>query len=400
MRHESNSTFYAIDYSEMSCFSIMKFDFEDRCKLAVKVEECDILSTMVHYFVLMYCDLEIRSKVSELCALFFILVLVISLMVIISIVVESHFSPMLKVISMKMGLNEYVAGSTLLAIGNSLPDALANMLPVRSEAPMFAISISNSMAIVLVSGGMVCYLKPFKMNPNSTVRDLLVLILACETLTFILLRHKHLYAKDGIYLICGYFIYLIVIIGDLIAARMTVNSLRRQIAEANRRPASAERRAQIARMKFKLKELEKDHRLSIHRHKKKRRSSSWGDSNDSDQPHHIRDEWTHGFTTPWPKKINADVDFEETRTILHSSENSKNLFLFADFWDTVMPINMEEWGFCGMLWSAFAAIKGTFRARLYVISAHCGLREGQARLEQVAQLHTDNHLPLNNDYPG
>ncbi|SPP74321.1 blast:Sodium/potassium/calcium exchanger 6%2C mitochondrial [Drosophila guanche] len=344
--NDDNKTFYAMNYHEMSCFGIMDVDYEDRCMLADKLAECDVLSTMVHYFTLLYCDLNIRSKLTELCALFIMLLVIFALMVTISIIVESHFSPMLKIISMKMGLSEYVAGSMLLAIGNSMPDALANMLPVRSEAPMYSISISNSLAIVLVAGGMVCYLKPFKMNPHNTLRDLLILMLACETLTFVLLRHERLYARDGIYLICGYCVYVLVNISDLIVVRKTIKSLRAQISEAILSPESEERNAQIGRMRYTLNELEKDHQLSIHRHRGRRRSSSWRFHSDSEIPHSAR-RFSYGFTTPRPKPTTPEVDFEATRTILHSNQNSRNLFLFADFWETVLPLDLEKWAFSG-----------------------------------------------------
>ncbi|XP_026842173.1 uncharacterized protein LOC113565166 [Drosophila persimilis] len=133
----------------MSCFAIMEYAFEERCALAHKVHECDIVSTLSNYFSLLYCELKIRRRIEELIALFFILVLVLCLMVLISNVVDSHFSPMLKIIAMKMGMSQYIAGTTLVALGNTLPEALANMMPVRSEAPMYSISISNSLTLIL-----------------------------------------------------------------------------------------------------------------------------------------------------------------------------------------------------------------------------------------------------------
>ncbi|XP_004444382.2 mitochondrial sodium/calcium exchanger protein-like isoform X1 [Drosophila pseudoobscura] len=347
MNNSQGTDPFAIRYDQMSCFAIMEYAFEERCALAHKVHECDIVSTLSNYFSLLYCELKIRRRIEELIALFFILVLVLSLMVTISNVVDSHFSPMLKIIAMKMGMSQYIAGTTLVALGNTLPEALANMMPVRSEAPMYSISISNSLTLILVGGGVICYLKPFKMNPHSTMRDLLYLILSCEVLTFLLLRPKTITPRDGIYLIILYVLYLILIFTDLIGQRLTINSLRRQIDEAYQMSASEERNYQIRKMENTLKELEKDHRIRIHQYGNKRRSLSWRGS--SEHPSKSSRRISLGFATSYPTGANPEVDFEETRTVLYSSSNSRNRFLFSDFLENLMPIDLERWQFVGYL---------------------------------------------------
>ncbi|XP_033254572.1 mitochondrial sodium/calcium exchanger protein-like isoform X2 [Drosophila miranda] len=272
--------------------------------------------------------------------------MILALMVIISSVVDSHFSPMLKIIAMKMGMSQYIAGTTLVALGNTLPEALAYMMPVRSEAPMYSISISNSLTLILVGGGMVWYLKPFKMNPH-TMRDLLYLILSCEVLTFLLLRPKTITPRDGIYLIILYVLYLILIFTDLIGLRLTINSLRRQIDEAYQMSASEERNDQIGKMENTLKELEKDHRIRIHQHGNRRRSVPWRSS--SENPLKASRRISLGFATSYPKGPKPEVDFEATRTVLYSRSNSRNRFLFSDFLENLMPIDLEQWEFVGYL---------------------------------------------------
>ncbi|XP_017145941.1 mitochondrial sodium/calcium exchanger protein-like [Drosophila miranda] len=340
-----NDNPFGIRYDEMSCFAIMEYAFEERCALAHKVHECDIVSTLSNYFSLLYCELKIRRRIEELIALFFILVIVLGLMVIISNVVDSHFSPMLKIIAMKLGMSQYLAGTTLVALGNTLPEALANMMPVRSDAPMYSISISNSLALILVGGGMVWYLKPFKMNSHNTMRDLLYLILSCELLTFLLLRPKTITPRDGIYLIILYALYLILIFTDLIGLRLTINSLRRQIDEAYQMSASGKRNDQIRKMENTLKELEKDHRIRIHQYGNKKRSVSWRGS--SEHPLKSSRRISLGFATPYPKREKPEVNFEATRTVLYSRSNSRNRFLFSDFLENLMPIDLELWEFVG-----------------------------------------------------
>jgi len=98
------------------------------------------------------------------------------------------FSPVLKIISLKLHMNEYLAGVTLLAFGNCSPEIIANLMPVRADAPIFTIAVGNTLAIILLSGGTVCFLRPFKMNGHCTLRDLLFLLLGVEVLRFVMIK--------------------------------------------------------------------------------------------------------------------------------------------------------------------------------------------------------------------
>lgn len=85
-------------------------------------------------------------------------------------------------------MNEYLAGITFLAFGNSCPDIFANLMPVRAEAPIFTIAVGNALAIILLSGGTVCFLKPFQMNGHCVIRDLLFLMLGVEVVRYFMVK--------------------------------------------------------------------------------------------------------------------------------------------------------------------------------------------------------------------
>lgn len=51
------------------------------------------------------------------------------------------------------------------------------------------------------------------------------------------------------------------------------------------------------------------------------------------------------------------VDFEATRTILHSKRNPKNLFLWGDFLDSLNPIDAMDWKLAGPFQRAFIVIR-------------------------------------------
>jgi len=51
------------------------------------------------------------------------------------------------------------------------------------------------------------------------------------------------------------------------------------------------------------------------------------------------------------------VDYEETRTILHSKSNSKNLFLWNDFLEALNPIDAMDWKLAGSFQRLFIIIR-------------------------------------------
>lgn len=152
-------------------------------------------------------------------------------------------APALKVLSLKMHMNEYLAGVTILAFANSSPDLIANLMPIKENAALFTSIVSNALAILLLSGGMVCYLKPFKMDGHSTAQNLLFLLLSVELLRFIMVKGdsvtetesiskslannmtKYSYDHDWVaVLLSVYVAYLVVNVADLLLVRYSIRS--------------------------------------------------------------------------------------------------------------------------------------------------------------------------------
>jgi len=83
-----------------------------------------------------------------------------------------------------MRINEYMAGVMLVGVANSTPDLLVNLSPVRRESLTFNIAMANALTIICLSGGAVCFIRPFRMNGHSVFRDLLFLVLIIELVRF------------------------------------------------------------------------------------------------------------------------------------------------------------------------------------------------------------------------
>lgn len=106
--------------------------------------------------------------------------------------------PILKILASSMNMGEYVAGITIGCLGSSLPDLLVSLMPVREHAPIFTIAQSNSLAVVLIVGGVLCYLKPICINGYCTIRDILFLVLCTETVLLFLYYDRNLSKMDAI----------------------------------------------------------------------------------------------------------------------------------------------------------------------------------------------------------
>lgn len=104
----------------------------------------------------------------------------------------------MKLIAFKLQLTEYLAGITVLTFMNAFPNLLSNMLPIRSRSALFSIAATNCMVDVLLIGGLVCFLKPFKMDGGAVVRDLLFLTLALELTHYFIISESNVITEECI----------------------------------------------------------------------------------------------------------------------------------------------------------------------------------------------------------
>ncbi|XP_022220280.2 mitochondrial sodium/calcium exchanger protein [Drosophila obscura] len=315
----------------MSCLTVMKLPYERRCMMARQVLDCQTIINLFNYFKMMYCAFHISDKFTEISVMVLFCLLVIAFLLLMTLTIDVFFAPAMKIISMKLHMNEYLAGVTLLAFGNTCPDLIANLMPIRADAPIFTITVGNSLVIILLSGGMVCFLKPFKMNGPSTIRDLLFLLLSVVTLRSIIFSEGNVSIAEAVQLISIYLSYLIINILDLLLLRYTIKKLRKEVIRLKTSPATE---GEISEKKRLLSELERDDELNINDTKQLNRTQSGSIEK--------------GFFFNTKQRIRPQVvNHVATRTILYNVRNPKNLFLVTEFFESLNPIDMEEWQLAG-----------------------------------------------------
>ncbi|XP_065719594.2 mitochondrial sodium/calcium exchanger protein isoform X2 [Drosophila suzukii] len=350
--HEKNLkyNFTEIDYEfhyfikNMSCRAVMRLPYSYRCQMAKQVGDCKRIINLFNYFRMMYCSIHIDNKTTEVLFMFLFSFICVAFLWLMSFNIGAYFSPVLKIISLKLHMNEYLAGVTLLAFGNCSPEIIANLMPVRADAPIFTIAVGNTLAIILLSGGTVCFLRPFKMNGHCTMRDLLFLLLGVEVLRFVMIKEGAVTMCEAIVLFFIYVVYVVINIADVIIMRFYIKKLRKEVDHLGNLtpPPTKELQAKLRT----LTSLEVENDIQISDTTKYRRSRNSGN--------HFSDTTKAGyFVTPRPKERPEEVDHEANRTNLHNSENPKNLLLFTEFLHSLNPIDGEAWqlgGKCNRLY--------------------------------------------------
>ncbi|XP_017000976.1 mitochondrial sodium/calcium exchanger protein [Drosophila takahashii] len=329
------STYTFNNYSNfmenVSCLLVMDLHFTHRCHMAKHISDCRYITYLFNYYVMMYCTFEINNKMTEISVMLLFALIYCIFLCILYKCVNNYLTSTLKIAAQKFRINEYMAGVMLVGVANSTPDLLVNRSPVRDTSLAFNTAMANALTVICLSGGAVCFIRPFRMNGTSVFRDLLFLLLAIELVRLIIADISYKPWVKGALFIGIYPLYLLINIGDVLLQRHTIKKLRKEIEHMRHIPSSHRHDRELADKIILLNGLEEDDEIQIFESK----------------VFHKRSFDAGFFVTPKPLIRHKGVDAETNRTILHSKSNPKNLFLFRDFFHTINPINSEQWAVSG-----------------------------------------------------
>ena len=127
----------------------------------------------------------------------------------IGIAASDFFCPNLSTIATVLGINENVAGVTLLAFGNGSPDVFSTFAAMNSHSGSLAIGelIGAATFITAVVAGSMAIVQPFKVNRGSFVRDVSFFIVAVA-FSMVFLADGRLQLWESIVMICFYLVYV------------------------------------------------------------------------------------------------------------------------------------------------------------------------------------------------
>ncbi|XP_070065003.1 mitochondrial sodium/calcium exchanger protein-like [Drosophila virilis] len=202
-------------WTKVNCFAVMDFPYDQRCEFVRNANNCIQGTNFVPYMHLLACDFKCRNVFQEHIFVSLFLILCFELLLFLSNVAHYYYTPALKVVSRMLHMNEHLAGVTIMALGNTLPDLFANMWAIYDDTAVFANCLSSALFVTMFTGGLVCYISPFRMSAYDTVRDLLFFMFGVMLLEYIIITEESVTIAECILMMTVYVIYLIVNVIDV-----------------------------------------------------------------------------------------------------------------------------------------------------------------------------------------
>ncbi|XP_017024629.1 mitochondrial sodium/calcium exchanger protein [Drosophila kikkawai] len=326
-------------WEKVNCFVAREFPYEEKCDFVSRAVDCNRSTNVIPYMLLMSCKLKCINAFQEHCVLALFGIMCFFMLTILINVVYNYYGPALESVSKLIHLNEHLAGVTILAFGNSSADLFANLANIRSKVPVYSASISSALFVSMVSGGIICYITPFRMNGFETVRDILFLIFGLSLVNFFLMRETEVSSFEFIVMFLVYIFYIVVNVVDLYLMRREVKIINAKIDELEDMEDTEENDAKMHDLKKTLNRFQ-DHKLEIY---EKRRQGSMSKMQ---------------FTTQrMTMHTRISVNQEQNRNAMYDRRRGKNFRLFKDFLLAVRPFRCRDWRTSNMVERAILLAK-------------------------------------------
>ncbi|XP_017849202.1 mitochondrial sodium/calcium exchanger protein-like [Drosophila busckii] len=333
-------------FKKVSCFVVTGFPYEDRCAFVLNATSCIAGTNFVPYMRIMSCDIGVQNQFQELVFVSVLLLLCFELLLGMAVVVNSYYSPALKVLSRLCRLNEHLAGVTFLAIGNSTPDMFSDLSGLDDVSPVVANTFSLAMFVTIFTGGLICYMSPFKMNKHATVRDILFFILGVSLLEYVVTTGNEVTLTECIFMFVVYFMYLIVNFADVYLMRATMRHMLRQIIVLEKQNLTPELKKKLETLQKKYNYYAEDEHFQILQ--RRSRAFSFNTGGNSDR---------FTFSTRKTDIPRHTVDIHGNRNVFHSSTVPRNHRLCKDFLEALNPIDVYNWKKANLSLRAFYVAK-------------------------------------------
>ena len=154
----------------------------------------------------------------------------IYLVLTIGTVADAFFVPTLTAISAQLGLNDNVAGVTLVAIGNGAPDIFSAVASFTNSDPAVAqLAIGSllgaGMFVIMVVSGACMIITPFKPPSRPVLRDIIAYIWGLYWLLYCLYKGR-IELFDSIGFLVFYVVYVaMVVIGSKYFSKMPMTNV-------------------------------------------------------------------------------------------------------------------------------------------------------------------------------
>ncbi|XP_073839389.1 mitochondrial sodium/calcium exchanger protein-like isoform X2 [Musca autumnalis] len=204
------------------------------------------------------------------------------------------FCPSLKVLSSMLGLNENVAGVTLLAFGNCAPDMMTSITGLSGESRrLYSDILGAGLFVVFCVAGSIVAFVPFVTQPTNFLRDCLFLLLAVVFIDYSMVTDKAISVVEGAAILGIYLCYIVVVCLDQYLVVQKVKAIKAETRSLS--SASSEYYSRLSR----------EAHFEIH-----------------------------------SRSCSQQI---EPNSIPYNVDHNANYLLFQQFLETLNPIDQEEW---------------------------------------------------------
>ncbi|XP_037897754.1 mitochondrial sodium/calcium exchanger protein-like [Glossina fuscipes] len=227
-RHES----FVQDIGIPDCNMVMTLPPDERCAFVTDTEYCQDDIFILDYTYFFYCSID-TSKIFVF--LFGELVLICGsflLFLILGSTTDGFFCPCLKVLCDILGLNENVAGVTLLAFGNCAPDMITGLTGLASQTRIIYTDVLGSaMFVTFFVGGVIMSLVPFVIQPTTFLRDTCFLLFDVVFLHYCFSSDLSVSLAEAIGITSIYLFYIFTVVFDQYLSRKRIKEQLRRNTE-------------------------------------------------------------------------------------------------------------------------------------------------------------------------
>ncbi|XP_053963671.1 mitochondrial sodium/calcium exchanger protein-like [Anastrepha ludens] len=290
----------AIQYSQLpSCKVVLMLDYEKRCDYIRETADCNQMNSVGNYVEILYCNMNPNNDTEQILCSLVLMIICLLIYLVLGCTVENVFCPALKVVSKILGMNEHLAGVTLLAFGNGSPDLVGTFTDL-DDPGMFPDLFGAAVFVVLLVGGLICIFYPFEMEWNNILRDACFFSLGIIFVDYCTLSDAVITPRESILILSVYISYLFVIFMEQFLLKQSIALMQSKMRDT--------KYATVANL-AKLDLLRAEAGIEI------------------------RD-----------RTSLAAINLHKTRTMtFNASLNSPNKDLRKQLFESLQPINEEEW---------------------------------------------------------
>ncbi|XP_018794065.1 PREDICTED: sodium/potassium/calcium exchanger 6, mitochondrial isoform X9 [Bactrocera latifrons] len=214
-----------------SCSVVQMLEYDERCAYVRETSTCSRMGNFGNYIEILYCQLKPHNDTEQILCSFLLMTICILIYIVLGCTVENIFCPALKVVSKMLGLNEHLAGVTLLAFGNGSPDLIGTFSNLDGAGPMFPDLFGAGVYVVLLVAGLIFVFYPFEIQWHNVLRDACFLSFGIIYVDYCCVSDGVVTRTESVLIMSVYILYLMVIFIELFLLKQTVKLLQSKLKD-------------------------------------------------------------------------------------------------------------------------------------------------------------------------